>query len=351
MGLKYLLASMDGMTHAAFRSICFEYGADGATTEMIPALSYARAKKKHVPILDELLIRRPEETALAAQILGNTPDLMAAAAKRLELAANFEMIEINMGCPARRVVGSGNGSALLQNPGLAGDIIHAVCDAVQTPVRLKMRLGWDNDHITAPEIARMAQDAGCREIILHGRTRAQMYQDSVQLDAMRMVREAVSIPLYANGAVACAADAEKFANAVGADGVCIGRAALKAPWIFDDIRRLERGEAVAERDAKERIELLLRLVERMCLQKPERFAIYEARKFTAWYLPGLRWGEETCKRINAVESRDAYRGILLDYLDRLQQANDLAVHPELLPEATLDTVRNPKYHSGGSIIL
>ena len=171
-----MLASMDGMSTAAFRSLCFEYGADGATTEMIPAPGFARAKRKRRGhILEALALRRPEEGWLAAQIIGSEPDLMAAAARRLEDMNRFDCIEINMGCPARTVVSSGNGSALLQNIPLAEAIIRAVCGAVQMPVRIKLRLGWDDEHITAPLVAQIAQDAGCSALVLHGRTRAQQY--------------------------------------------------------------------------------------------------------------------------------------------------------------------------------
>ena len=339
MPVKCLLASMDGMSNAAFRSVCFEYGADGATTEMIGAEGFARARRKRRPIMDALVLRRPEEGPLAAQIIGRDPRAMAAAAARLEAMARFDAIEINMGCPARVVVGSGNGSALLQRPELAGEILRAVCEAVRIPVRLKLRLGWDEAHITAPEIARMAQQAGCREIILHGRTRSQLYGGDVLLSQMRQVRAAIDIPLYANGAVSCAGDAAAFARNVGADGVCIGRAALKAPWIFDDIRALERGERAPERDARERVALLLRLAERLCQQKPERFAICELRKFTLWYLEGFSGAEAVFQAVKRVETLEDYRRLHEGYLDRLIQANDTSIHPERMPEITLDTVR------------
>lgn len=337
--MKCLLASMDGMSNAAFRSVCFEYGADGATTEMIGAAGFARAKRKRRPIMDALVLRRPEEGFLAAQIIGNDPRVMAAAAARLEALERFDAIEINMGCPARVVVGSGNGSALLLQPEMAGEILRAVCGAVRIPVRLKLRLGWDEAHITAPEIARMAQEAGCREIILHGRTRNQLYGGDVQLSQMQRVRAAVEIPLYANGAVSCAGDAAAFARSVGADGVCIGRAALKAPWIFDDIHALERGERPRERDAGERVALLLCLAERLCQQKPERFAICELRKFTLWYLEGFTGAEAVFEAVKQVETLEDYRRLHGEYLERLMRANDVCIHPERVPETTLDTVR------------
>lgn len=330
---------MDGMTTAAFRSICFEYGADGATTEMIPAPGFARAKRKRSPVLDALALRRPEEGPLAAQIIGGEPGIMAAAAQRLEALGRFDTIEINMGCPARTVVSSGNGSVLLQNPARAAEILKAVCAAVKLPVRLKLRLGWDDEHITAPEIARIAQEEGVCELILHGRTRAQMYGGEVQIENMLRVREAVSIPVYANGAVIHAADAAVFARRVGADGVCIGRAALKSPWIFEDIRALEQGEEVRERDAQERIGLLMKLARRLCEQKPEHFAMQEMRKNCRWYLSGLTGADEAFEKTKTADTLDLFCAIHEDLLNRLLQTNDLFIHPELMPDESLDTVR------------
>lgn len=338
-GLDCLLASMDGMTSAAFRSVCFEYGADGATTEMIGAVGMARSKGRRRPIMEALILRRPEEKRLAAQIIGSDPAIMAAAAAKLEALERFDLVEINMGCPARIVVGSGNGAALLQNPARAEAILRAVCGAVSLPVRLKLRLGWDDAHITAPTIARMAQDAGCAEIILHGRTRGQGYVGDVHLEAMRRVRAAVDIPLYANGAVERASDAAAFARSVGADGVCIGRAALKQPWIFEEVRALERGEPVPERDAGERVRLILRLAERLCAQKPERFAVCEMRKFTKWYLNGLTEADDLFQSVKAIEDLDAFRRAHLEYLNRLERAGDTRVHPELISDTDLNTVK------------
>ena len=328
--MEYLLASMDGMSSAAFRSVCFEYGADGATTEMIGAAGIARAKRKRRPITEALLMRRPEEGDLAAQLLGSDPAVIAGAAARLEALGRFDWIEINMGCPARVAIRSGNGAALLRDPVRCGEILRAVCGAVKLPVRLKLRLGWDSEHITAPEIARMAEDAGARAIILHGRTREQMYSGDVQIEEMRRVREAVSIPFYANGAVVHPEDAAAFAAATGADGVCIGRAALKSPWIFQDIRALERGEKIAARSASERIDVLLRFAARLCAQKPENFAIAEMRKFSKWYLEGLTGADAAFEQVKYIETLDEFRRIHEDYLDGLIRADDLYIHPELI---------------------
>ncbi len=336
--MKCLLAAMDGMSGAPLRSVCFEYGADGATTEMIGALGLARMRRKRSSAAEALLLRRPEEKYLAAQLIGNDPAVMAEAARRLEALNRFDAVEINMGCPARCVVGSGNGSALLLDLPRAQEILRAVCAAVSMPVRLKLRLGWDDRHIVAPELCRMAQDAGCFEIILHGRTREQRYTGQPNIEAMRAVREAVQIPLYANGGVTRAQDARSFMEQTGADGVCIGRAALKNPWIFQDIALLEQGKTPPVRGAEERICLLERLARRLCEQKPERFAICEMRKYASWYLAGLSGWHAALERLNQLETLDAFCGALADQLNWLAQRNDLLPHLELAPAPNLDTI-------------
>ena len=335
MPLDCHLAPMDGMSHAAFRSICFEYAADGACTEMVAAISYARCRRKRMAHIESLLCRRPEEGLLAAQIIGYDPETMAEAARRIERLNRFDAVEINMGCPARTVVSSGNGVAIMKDVPLAASIIQAVCNAVEMPVRLKMRLGWDPEHITAPEIARIAEDAGCSAITLHGRTRSQMYCGEVNLEQMRRVREAISIPLFANGAVECAEDAAKLGKAVGTEHICIGRAALKQPWIFEDIRHLERGEAIPERDAEERIGVLLRLTDRLCLLKPEKFAVCEMRKFSTWYLKGLFRNAEALAKLYHLTEKAAFEDTLHNYLEFLRSEGQMQLLEHA--DASLDT--------------
>lgn len=338
--MKCLLAAMDGMTTAAFRSICFEYGADGATTEMIGALGFARAKRKMKPINQALVMRRPEEGFLAAQIIGSEPEAMAEAARRLEALNRFDTIEINMGCPARKVTGSGNGSALLREPQQAGEILTAVCEATKLPVRLKLRLGWDREHITAPEIIRRAEDAGCKSVILHGRTREQFYSGEADIDALRAICENSTIPIFANGAVGCAKDARSFLDRTGAAGICIGRAALKEPWIFADIRAMEAGEEPGEHLLPERIEILKRFAARLVEQKKENFAICEMRKYVNWWIAGFPEAEALCARINNATDLIAFCETLDRYLDTRTERGE--IYPSREP-ITLDTMMHPRY--------
>ena len=338
---RFVLAPMDGMTHASFRAICFGYGADGATTEMILSLAYGRAKRRLSGAILETLVRFPGEKDLAAQLIGSDPDMMAASARKLTELGRFDAIDINMGCPARKVVGSGNGAALLKDPDAAIAVMRAVREASGLPVRLKLRLGWDDHHITAPELVRAAEEMGFESVTLHGRTREQMYRGPVDAEAIRAICRSAAIPVYANGGVTCARDALEFLERTGAAGVAIGRAALKQPWIFDDIRRLRAGEPVYERDAVERVGLLVRLAELSCGHRPERVAISEMRKFSSWLLSGLTGSGEVLADLNGIATLDGYRARMEAYLDRLVRAGDLRVHPELEPDVSLDTVRKP----------
>ena len=335
---EFLLAPMDGMTRASFRSVCFDYGADGATTEMIQSLAFGRAKRSMGPSFQEVLARYPNERNLAAQLIGSDPSAMAESARRLEALGRFDAIDINMGCPARKVVGSGNGAALLKTPDRAVAVMEAVKSATALPVRLKLRLGWDAAHITAPFLAAQAEALGFQSVTLHGRTREQMYLGDVDTPAIRAVCDAVSIPVYANGGVSCAADALTFLRDTHAAGVAIGRAALKSPWIFEDIARLRRGEAVRPRQAPERVALLIRLAALTCGHRPEGVAICEMRRFCGWMLAGLTDSETVLARLNAVVTLDGFRELLEEYAAALERRGDLDVHPELLPKPTLDTV-------------
>ena len=335
----FVLAPMDGMTRASFRVICFGYGADGATTEMIQSLAYGRAKRRLSDTFLETLVRLPGEGNLAAQLIGSNPEMLAASARKLCALDRFDAIEINMGCPARKVVGSGNGAAMMRAPELAVAAMRAVRDASTLPVRLKMRLGWDERSITAPQLARAAEELGFESITIHGRTRMQMYTGEVDAGAIRNIVESVGIPVYANGGVTCAGDALTFLRETRAAGVAIGRAALKQPWIFEDIRRLTQGMPPREHDAAERVGLLLRLAGLSCRHRPERVAVCEMRKFCAWLLSGLTGSERVFEALKRIVTLDGFERCLEAYLNGLVAAGDTRVHAELAPDTGLDTVR------------
>ena len=290
------------------------------------------------PTFAETMARFPGEGPLAAQLIGSVPEMMAESARRLTAMGRFDAIDINMGCPARKVVGSGNGSALLKDPDRAIEVMEAVKRATDLPVQLKLRLGWDDEHITAPRLVRAAEALGFCGVTLHGRTRMQMYRGPVNVEAIREIARSASIPVYANGGVTNARGALTFLRETGAAGVAIGRAALKAPWIFDDIKRLSRGEAVPERMAPERVALVKRLAALACGHRPEKVAVSEMRKFCGWLLPGLTGAGEVLRQLNAVTTLDGFNRLMDGWLDGLIRTGDIHVHPELLPEETLDTV-------------
>ena len=331
-----ILAPMAGITDLPFRILCKEQGADVMVTEMISAKALFYGNKNTLPLMQT----EEEEKPIGVQIFGSEPELMGAMAHKIE-NKGFSYIDINMGCPARKVVGSGNGAAIMRNPELAAGIMRAVCESTSLPVRLKMRLGWDDHSVTAPEIARIAQDLGLESITLHGRTRMQMYRGNVNTEAIRDICRSVSIPVYANGGVACAQDALTFLENTGASGVSIGRAALKQPWIFDDIHRLMRGDPVLHRDAQERVALLIRLARLSCRVRPEWLAVCEMRKFSAWILAGLIGAEKVVSSICRTSTLDDFERVLDDYLEGLVRTGDISVHPELAPPPSLDTLRIP----------
>ena len=338
---RFVLAPMDGMTRAGFRAICFGYGADGATTEMIQSLALGRAKRRLSDTFRETLVRLPGEGELAAQLIGSNPAMMGASARKLNAMRRFDAVEINMGCPARKVVGSGNGAALLRTPEQAIAVMRAVRESSALPVRLKLRLGWDAQSITAPELVRAAQEMGFQSVTIHGRTRMQLYSGAVDAAAIRDIARSVDIPVYANGGVTRAEDALTFLDETGAAGVAVGRAALKQPWIFEDIRRLRAGETPRHHDAVERVGVLVRLAELSCLHRPERVAVCEMRKFSGWLLPGLSGAQDVLSALNHIIALDDYRRCLEGFLERLARDGDLAVHEELLPPADLDTRDRP----------
>lgn len=308
------LAPMAGITDAPFRSLCFEHGADFATTEMISSQGYVTCKKP-----DEayrfLLEKFPEEGPLAVQIFGHHPEYMADTAKRLTNMGDFVSVDINMGCPAQKVTSSGNGSALMKEPALAAEIVAAVKRAVSCPVTVKMRIGWDSD-IAVP-FAKMLEESGADRLAVHGRTRIQQYGGKADWQAIARVKQAVNIPVIANGDVFTAEDAVSIVKATNCDGIMIGRGALGAPFIFAQIKAFfqERPFHVTPR---QRIELALRHARMMGVWKGERAMVIEMRKHFAWYLKGMRGAAKVRTRINELTDPKEVEDLLLSYLVALE---------------------------------
>ncbi|MBE6572376.1 MAG: tRNA dihydrouridine synthase DusB [Ruminococcaceae bacterium] len=294
------LAPMAGVADRAFRHMCKKYGADGVVTEMISSKATVFGDKK----TKELARIENFERPCALQLFGSEPETMARAASFC-MEFSPDMIDINMGCPVHKVVSSGDGSALMKNPQLAYEIMKAVVDAVgrEIPVTVKIRRGFDKDHINAVEIALLAQKAGIDAVFVHARTREQMYAPPCDYSTIKDVKSAVSIPVIGNGDIYCAQDAARMISETGCDGVMIGRGALGNPYLFAQVKHyLKTGETLAPQSAKEKIEDIKEHMSLLVADKGEAVAAAECRKHLAWYIKGVRGAAALRDEINRTEN-------------------------------------------------
>ena len=308
---KVALAPMAGVADRAFRELCINYGACYSVTEMVSAKGLTLNDKKS----KELLAITEPERPCGAQIFGNDPKTMAkAAVKTLEF--NPEFIDINMGCPAPKVAASGGGALLMKNPLLAEQIVKEVVNAVNIPVTVKMRSGWDDNSINAVELAKRCENAGAKAITVHGRTKIQMYSPPVNVDIIREVKQAVKVPVIGNGDITDGKSAAKMLEETGCDLVMVGRAALGRPWVFKQINAyLEHERILPEPPVIERMLIMLKHIEKLCLYKGERVGIREARKHAAWYTKGLRGAAEYRAKMSSIESFDDLKFIAGEFIE------------------------------------
>ena len=301
-----VLAPMAGVTDYAFRQICARLGAAATVTEMVSAKALCYQDKKSFSLL-----RRTEGLPCGAQIFGSDPEIMARGAQLALEKSGCDFIDINMGCPMPKIVNNGEGSALLKDPALAGRIVRAVVDAVEVPVTVKARKGWDKSHVNIVELAKTVQDNGAAAIAVHGRTKTMLYSGAADWDIITELRRAVSIPVIANGDVISAEAALRCLRRTGADGVMVGRAAFGDPWLFQQIKAALSGEPVPERPPlAERMEVALRQIELAREDKGEHIACLEARKQLAWYLRGVRFSNYYKQQISKIaDMEDLYRTI------------------------------------------
>ena len=304
----YILAPMAGVTDLPFRLLCKEQGAGLLCMEMISAKALIYGNRN----TEQLLEIHPEEYPVSLQLFGSDPEIMSEAARRIE-DRPFQILDINMGCPVPKVVKNGEGSALMNDPGLVRRIVEKVSRAIQKPVTVKIRKGFDDQHVNAVEIARIAEDAGASAVAVHGRTREQYYSGKADWDIIRQVKEAVSIPVIGNGDVVSGASALAMMEETGCDGVMIGRGAQGNPWIFSDLLEYERTGKLRLRPGADEIrEMMLRHARLQIRYKGEYLGIREMRKHVSWYTKGLPGSARLREAINQVESYEELEQLLFE---------------------------------------
>lgn len=303
---RYILAPMAGVTDLPFRLLCKEQGAGLLCMEMVSAKAIQYKNKN----TQALLKIHPEECPVSLQLFGSDPDVMSEVAKSIE-ELPFAILDINMGCPVPKIVKNGEGSALMQNPKLVERIVKKVSGAIQKPVTVKIRKGFNDESVNAVEIAKIIEASGGAAVAVHGRTREQYYSGKADWDIIRQVKEAVSIPVIANGDVTCGRDAIDIQKQTNCDGIMIGRGAQGNPWIFSELLYYEKHGEMPERpDVHEVKKTMLRHAKLQMQYKGDYLGIREMRKHIAWYTTGMKNSAKLRDDINRVESFEELETLL-----------------------------------------
>ncbi|QCR34346.1 tRNA dihydrouridine synthase DusB [Lysinibacillus sp. SGAir0095] len=321
MDNRVVLAPMAGVCNSAFRLTVKEFGAGLVYAEMISDKGLVQRNKK---TLDMLYIDE-RENPLSLQIFGGDKETLVEAARYVDKNTNADIIDINMGCPVNKIIKCEAGAKWLLDPNKIYEMVSAVVDAVDKPVSVKMRIGWDDEHIFAVENAQAAERAGAAAIAMHGRTRVQMYEGKANWDIIKEVKKNISIPFIGNGDVETPQDAKRMIDETGVDAVMIGRAALGDPWmIYRTVHYLETGELKPEPSVAEKMDVCLLHFERLMQLKGEGVAVREMRKHASWYLKGIRGNGKIRNAINQIETAAELRAALQSVVVELAECEEQA---------------------------
>ena len=304
-----VLAPMAGITDLPFRVICRRLGCGMTVSEMVSAkgLLYKNVKTTEMLRIDA------GERPTAIQLFGSVPQELAEAAKMVE-ASGADIIDFNMGCPVPKIVNNGEGSALMKNPQLAYEILAAMVEAVQIPVTVKFRAGWDDEHLNAVEIALAAERAGVAAVAVHGRTRQQFYEGKADWSIIRDVKQAVKVPVFGNGDIFTVADGLRMLEETGVDGLLLGRGADGNPWLFQQLKAVLAGESCPEKPSlDERLDLASEHLDMLIEFKGERVSVKEMRRHISAYLKGMPHAAEFRGRFHKVDTREQFQALLTEY--------------------------------------
>ena len=301
-----ILAPMAGVTDLPFRLLCSEHGAGMCCMEMVSAKAILYRNKN----TEALLEIHPDEGPVSLQLFGSDPQIMGDMAKQIE-DRPFDILDINMGCPVPKVVNNGEGSALMKEPELVGKIVSSVVRSVSKPVTVKIRKGFDDAHVNAVEIAKIAEDAGAAAIVVHGRTREQYYAGEADWDVIAKVKRNVSVPVIGNGDITDGISAERMLRQTGCDGIMVGRAARGNPWIFQQITAYLQDGTVLPKPGKDEVrETILRHARLQLECKGEYTGVREMRKHVSWYTAGIPNSARLRQNVNMVEDFDELRRLV-----------------------------------------